>query len=318
MIENGDLFKALADPTRRAIFAKLATGGKNASALREGMEISQPAMSLHHAGAAHRLSSWCANNGADASSITRNWIQTACGADRQMAGEVSRLLAAPGRRSENVAEGYGPMNDVSDQDLADQDLAALDLAAQGADGPIGCSTTNSTHPRKVWRALSIAGFREKWLLKTALADAEPVRSVPGEEDRLSNAVDDEPPLPAQHRDVSIEPLRGRRYPLEDHPTAGGPASPARAAKGREYHRRCLAARRPTPRPSLRKLCEDRSSPMREAMVPVPMVVEQSSRGERSFDIYSRLLRERIVFLNGEVGDAVSALVCAQLLLRGGR
>lgn len=53
--------------------------------------------------------------------------------------------------------------------------------------------------------------------------------------------------------------------------------------------------------------------MREAMQLVPMVVEQSSRGERSFDIYSRLLRERIVFLNGEVNDPVSALVCAQLL-----
>jgi ATP-dependent Clp protease, protease subunit len=46
---------------------------------------------------------------------------------------------------------------------------------------------------------------------------------------------------------------------------------------------------------------------------VPMVVEQSSRGERSFDIFSRLLRERIVFLNGPVDDGVSALVCAQLL-----
>jgi ATP-dependent Clp protease, protease subunit len=46
---------------------------------------------------------------------------------------------------------------------------------------------------------------------------------------------------------------------------------------------------------------------------VPMVIEQSSRGERSFDIFSRLLRERIVFLNGEVNDGVSALVCAQLL-----
>src|SRR4051812_49360572 len=46
---------------------------------------------------------------------------------------------------------------------------------------------------------------------------------------------------------------------------------------------------------------------------VPMVVEQSSRGERSFDIFSRLLRERIVFLNGPVDDNVSALVCAQLL-----
>ncbi|MCY1368537.1 Helix-turn-helix domain protein [compost metagenome] len=46
MIEN-DIFKALADPTRRAIFEKLATGGMNASALRAGMEISQPAMSQH-------------------------------------------------------------------------------------------------------------------------------------------------------------------------------------------------------------------------------------------------------------------------------
>jgi len=46
---------------------------------------------------------------------------------------------------------------------------------------------------------------------------------------------------------------------------------------------------------------------------VPMVVERSERGERSYDIYSRLLRERIIFLNGEVDDTVSALVCAQLL-----
>ncbi|SDP68698.1 ATP-dependent Clp protease proteolytic subunit ClpP [Phyllobacterium sp. YR620] len=53
--------------------------------------------------------------------------------------------------------------------------------------------------------------------------------------------------------------------------------------------------------------------MRDTMQLVPMVVEQSSRGERSFDIYSRLLRERIVFLNGEVNDAMSATVCAQLL-----
>jgi ATP-dependent Clp protease protease subunit len=54
--------------------------------------------------------------------------------------------------------------------------------------------------------------------------------------------------------------------------------------------------------------------MRETMQLVPMVIEQSSRGERSFDIYSRLLRERIIFLSGEVNDDVSALVCAQLLL----
>ena len=46
---------------------------------------------------------------------------------------------------------------------------------------------------------------------------------------------------------------------------------------------------------------------------VPMVVEQSSRGERSFDIYSRLLRERIVFVNGGVEDGMASLICAQLL-----
>jgi len=46
---------------------------------------------------------------------------------------------------------------------------------------------------------------------------------------------------------------------------------------------------------------------------IPMVVERSERGERSHDIYSRLLRERVIFLNGEVDDTVSALVCAQLL-----
>lgn len=46
---------------------------------------------------------------------------------------------------------------------------------------------------------------------------------------------------------------------------------------------------------------------------IPMVVEQSSRGERSYDIYSRLLKERVIFLTGEVNDASASLVCAQLL-----
>jgi len=46
---------------------------------------------------------------------------------------------------------------------------------------------------------------------------------------------------------------------------------------------------------------------------VPMVVEQTARGERAFDIYSRLLKERIIFLTGPVYDQVSALICAQLL-----
>ncbi|KQV09225.1 ATP-dependent Clp protease proteolytic subunit [Devosia sp. Root105] len=53
--------------------------------------------------------------------------------------------------------------------------------------------------------------------------------------------------------------------------------------------------------------------MRDMMQLVPMVIEQSSRGERSFDIFSRLLRERIIFVNGEVEDQMAALICAQLL-----
>jgi ATP-dependent Clp protease protease subunit len=46
---------------------------------------------------------------------------------------------------------------------------------------------------------------------------------------------------------------------------------------------------------------------------VPFVIEKTSQGERSYDIYSRLLKERIIFLNGEVNDAVSNSICAQFL-----
>lgn len=46
---------------------------------------------------------------------------------------------------------------------------------------------------------------------------------------------------------------------------------------------------------------------------VPTVIEQTNRGERAYDIYSRLLKERIIFLTGQVDDAVSSLICAQLL-----
>lgn len=46
---------------------------------------------------------------------------------------------------------------------------------------------------------------------------------------------------------------------------------------------------------------------------IPMVIEQTARGERSYDIYSRLLKERIIFLTGEVNDHVANLICAQLL-----
>ena len=46
---------------------------------------------------------------------------------------------------------------------------------------------------------------------------------------------------------------------------------------------------------------------------VPMVVEQTNRGERAYDIFSRLLKERIIFLNGPIDDGMASLVCSQLL-----
>ena len=54
-------------------------------------------------------------------------------------------------------------------------------------------------------------------------------------------------------------------------------------------------------------------PLERYMNLVPMVVEQTSRGERAFDIFSRLLKERIIFLTGAVEDGLASLVCAQLL-----
>ena len=54
-------------------------------------------------------------------------------------------------------------------------------------------------------------------------------------------------------------------------------------------------------------------PVATAMNLVPMVVEQTSRGERAFDIFSRLLKERIIFLTGPVEDGMSSLICSQLL-----
>src|SRR5215468_9219342 len=72
--------------------------------------------------------------------------------------------------------------------------------------------------------------------------------------------------------------------------------------------------RPGPRPRASKTRTDMSSRLETQMnMLVPIVVEQTARGERSFDIYSRLLKERIIFLVGPVNDAVASLVCAQLL-----
>ena len=54
-------------------------------------------------------------------------------------------------------------------------------------------------------------------------------------------------------------------------------------------------------------------PIDTAMNLVPMVVEQTNRGERAYDIYSRLLKERVIFITGPIEDGMASLVCAQLL-----
>lgn len=54
-------------------------------------------------------------------------------------------------------------------------------------------------------------------------------------------------------------------------------------------------------------------PVQTAMNLVPMVVEQTNRGERAYDIFSRLLKERIIFITGPIEDGMAVLVCAQLL-----
>src|SRR6187399_3119005 len=58
---------------------------------------------------------------------------------------------------------------------------------------------------------------------------------------------------------------------------------------------------------------DPMTAMNTAMSLVPMVVEQTSRGERAYDIFSRLLKERIIFLTGPFEDGMASLICAQLL-----
>src|SRR5262245_38833618 len=67
------------------------------------------------------------------------------------------------------------------------------------------------------------------------------------------------------------------------------------------------------RPSASDKGNKMRDPVQTAMNLVPMVVEQTNRGERAFDIFSRLLKERIIFITGPVEDGMATLVCAQLL-----
>jgi ATP-dependent Clp protease protease subunit len=111
------------------------------------------------------------------------------------------------------------------------------------------------------------------------------------------------------------------------PWAGAAIRPFRNASGMSMSGQVRAgaesscARHPFSPPRggahLPQALQDKALPMRDPidtyMNLVPMVVEQSSRGERAFDIYSRLLRERIIFLTGPVEDYSASLVVAQLL-----
>ena len=74
-------------------------------------------------------------------------------------------------------------------------------------------------------------------------------------------------------------------------------------------------RRLHPLASLRHFAEDRAShaAILRPFTSIPLVIESSPRGERAFDIYSRLLRERIVMLNGPIDDQVSSVAVASLI-----
>jgi uncharacterized protein YndB with AHSA1/START domain len=80
------------------------------------------------------------------------------------------------------------MNDAADQELAEHDLADREQTDQ-----LVLDYELDAPPEKVWRALSIAEFREKWLPKATLADPEPIRLAPGEEARYRMR-DNEPPF----------------------------------------------------------------------------------------------------------------------------
>src|SRR5207302_7010249 len=101
-------------------------------------------------------------------------------------------------------------------------------------------------------------------------------------------------------------------------SCGRPAAERRPARGR----RPRASRRPGRRTGARQAAAASlqwrnpvgEAKQRRTMSPlVPMVVEQTSRGERAFDIYSRLLNERIIFLGTPVDDQIANLIVAQLL-----
>ena len=108
---ESDIFRALADPTRRSVFEKLAVGGMNGSDLRRGMAISQPAMSQH---LAVLRSAGLVRERRDGRFVNYE-VDPGARPDRPVAGPVSGLLAAPHRRPQGAAEGHGSMSDIASE-----------------------------------------------------------------------------------------------------------------------------------------------------------------------------------------------------------
>jgi DNA-binding transcriptional ArsR family regulator/uncharacterized protein YndB with AHSA1/START domain len=173
VIEN-DFFRALADPTRRAIFEKLAAGSMNASALRKGMEISQPAMSQHFA----------VLRSAKLVREERQGRFVNYEVDPEGLALIAQWLAKyraywPAHRSsQGLAEGHGSMNEEKTKEQ---------------DGGVELEFDLGDPPQKVWRAISIPEFRERWLPKEALADPDAITVTPGQEVRY-RLRDDSPPF----------------------------------------------------------------------------------------------------------------------------
>ena len=188
MIEN-DIFKALADPTRRAIFEKLAPGGMNASALRVGMDISQSAMSQHlavlrKAGLVREERQGRFVNyevDPDGLALIAGWLS------KYRAYWPARVDALKALLRTWTNERHSRPGHAG-------------RAGRRAGTRIRAGRT----PSQVWRAVSIPALREQWLPDVAVSDPEPV-SVTHEEEIRYRMRDDAPPFLESLVTFQIEP-----------------------------------------------------------------------------------------------------------------
>src|SRR5262249_28260048 len=116
-------------------------------------------------------------------------------------------------------------------------------------------------------------------------------------------------IPALRRRRASHPT-GRSRPPAATPPPAGPAVRHRGSPRNSCNPR--VAQFEAPRQDVQpRSCATKGTAMSQLLVPT--VIEQSARGERAFDLYPRLLKERVVFLTGEIDDTVANLIVAQLL-----